>query len=62
MLYFISLFFANSFGWMDFDDAFVLTMAGANVFPFIIKNHNKNIVFLPQCGGAVLRGVLFSIA
>lgn len=47
---------------MDFDDALVLTMAGANVFPFIIKNHNKNIVFLPQCGGAVLRGVLFSIA
>jgi hypothetical protein len=51
MFYFISLFFANSFGWMDFDDSFVLTMVGANVFPFIITNHKKNIVFLRSVEG-----------
>ena len=58
MFYFITLLFANFFGWMDCDDAFVLTMAGANMSPLIITNHNKSIDFIRSVEGHPLFRVL----
>jgi hypothetical protein len=56
MFYFITLFFANFFGWMDCDDTFVLTMAGP-----ICSLSSSQIIIRALISSAVWRGILFSV-